>query len=87
MIRMCARNYQQYTHRILSMGIVREPTVWGIMKLNTPAHNVMILAELILYSDIVPYGVLRSGFTIPTAYRMAPQACCWVVLHNSQWRC
>ena len=28
MFRMCARNSHSYTHLILALGIVREPTVW-----------------------------------------------------------
>ena len=28
---MCARNYHSYTHLILALCIVREPTVWGFM--------------------------------------------------------
>ena len=29
MVRVCARNYHNYTHLILALGIVREPMVWG----------------------------------------------------------
>ena len=31
MSRVCARNYHRYTHLILALSIVREPTVWGCM--------------------------------------------------------
>ena len=31
MFRVCARNYHSYTHIIIALGIVREPTVWGFM--------------------------------------------------------
>ena len=30
-VRMCARNFHSYTHLILTLGIVREPTVWGFI--------------------------------------------------------
>ena len=31
MFRMYARNSHSYTHLILALGIVREPTVWGFI--------------------------------------------------------
>ena len=31
MFRMCASNSHSYTHLILALGIVREPTVWGLL--------------------------------------------------------
>ena len=31
MFTVCARNYHSYNHLILTLGIVREPTVWGFI--------------------------------------------------------
>ena len=28
---MCTRNYHSFTHLLLALGIVREPTVWEFM--------------------------------------------------------
>ena len=44
MIRMCACNCHSYTHLILALGIVSEPTVWGLSLHNILAH--MTLAGL-----------------------------------------
>ena len=33
---MCASNSHSYTHLILALGIVREPTVWGFITSKYP---------------------------------------------------
>ena len=64
MIRMCTHNYHSYSYLTLALGIVREPTVWGLLLQNTPAH--MTLAGLVasesvqvtIKPDDMPYRVL-----------------------------
>ena len=36
---MYARNSHSYTHLILALGIVREPTVWGLLLHNILTYN------------------------------------------------
>ena len=31
MFGVCARNYHSYTHLLLALSVVREPTVWGFI--------------------------------------------------------
>ena len=41
MIRMCASNSHSYTHLILALGIVREPTVWVLITSKYPGiHDI-----------------------------------------------
>ena len=39
MIRMYASHSHTYTHLILALGIVREPTVWGFMTSKYPGTH------------------------------------------------
>ena len=39
MFRMCASNSHSYTHLILALGIVREPTVWGFITSEYPGTH------------------------------------------------
>ena len=39
MFRMYASNSHSYTHLILALGIVREPTVWGFITLQYPGTH------------------------------------------------
>ena len=39
MLRMCASNSYSYTHLILALGIVREPTVWVFITLKYPGTH------------------------------------------------
>ena len=39
MFRMCARNSHSYTHLILALGIVREPTVWVFITSKYPGTH------------------------------------------------
>ena len=47
MFRVRARTYHNYTHLILALGIVREPTVWALLLQNAPAP--MTLAPPIVF--------------------------------------
>ena len=41
MFRMCASNSHSYTHLILALGIVREPTIWGFITSQYPGiHDI-----------------------------------------------
>ena len=43
MLRVCARrrNYRSYTHLMLALGIVSEPTVWGFITSKYPGiHDI-----------------------------------------------
>jgi hypothetical protein len=44
---MYASNSHSYTHLILTLGIVREPTIWGLLLQNTLAY--MTLACLVVF--------------------------------------
>ena len=44
-IRMCTRNYHIYTHLILTLGIVSEPTVWGCMKSKYSCTHVTLAGQ------------------------------------------
>ena len=39
MFRVYASNYHSYTHLILGLGIVREPTVWGFITSKYPGMH------------------------------------------------
>ena len=51
MIRMCASNSHSYTHLILALGIVREPTGWVFITSEYPGiHELACLLLVILTS-------------------------------------
>ena len=41
MLRMYASNSYSYTHLILALGIVREPTLWGFIIQNILAYTIL----------------------------------------------
>ena len=52
MFRMYASYSHSYTHLILALGIVREPTVWGFLTSNYPGIECHDLACLLLPSRL-----------------------------------
>ena len=54
MIIMCASNSHSYTHLILALGIVRKPTVWGIITSKYPGTH-----DIGLPNNVVSQGWLR----------------------------
>ena len=58
---MCARNFHSYTHLVLALGIVREPTVRGFMNilLHTshwpgdppPLGNIALTSSVTIYFE------------------------------------
>ena len=47
MLRMCASNSHSYTHLILALGIVREPTVWVFITSKYPGTHDIGLPNII----------------------------------------
>ena len=48
---MCASNYHSYTHLILALGIVREPTVWVCITSKYPGtHDIGLPMYMYLFS-------------------------------------
>ena len=41
MFRVCARDYHSYTHLLLALGIVSEPTVWKFITSKYPGIHVI----------------------------------------------
>ena len=48
MFRMYASNSHSYTHLILALGIVREPTLWGFITSQYPGIHDIGLANVML---------------------------------------
>ena len=46
MFRMCASNSHSYTHLILALGIVREPTVWVFIPSKYPGTHDICLPNI-----------------------------------------
>ena len=57
MLRMCASNSHSYTHLILALGIIREPTIWGFITSKYPGtHDI---GRAITMIDSRPAGIAR----------------------------
>ena len=72
MIRICARNNHRYTHLILALGIIREPTVWGFMiSKYSCTHDIgwasVSLAEILVLAGTTGAG----GMATPTSTRIS----------------
>ena len=67
MFRMYASNSHRYTHLILALGIVREPTVWVFITSNYPGIHDIRLAN----SSVIAVVATQVG-TVQDAHRAAP---------------
>ena len=54
MFRMCASNSHSYTHLILALGIVREPTVWNYITSEYPGTHDIGLPNKTLQHEKAP---------------------------------
>ena len=69
MFRVCARDYHIYTHLILALGIVTEPTLWGFI---TSQYHDM--------HDIGLPTVWRAVLTAQFVWAQQLMADCWAQL-------
>ena len=53
---MCASNSHSYTHLILALGIVREPTVWVFITSKYPGTHDIGLPTIILFLKALDPG-------------------------------
>ena len=68
MYRMCASNSHSYTHLILALGIVREPTVWVFITSKYPGTRVIGLPNCLLARLQLFYTLLIVIFLLITAF-------------------
>ena len=61
MFRMCASNSHSYTHLILALGIVREPTVWVFITSKYPGTHDIGLPTLRGCAAVCLGGVIIAG--------------------------
>ena len=72
MFRMYASTYHSYTHLILALGVVREPTVWGFNTSEYPGIHDIGLPTYIRTRSCYKRCILSSDDTYPILYPIYP---------------